>query len=194
MGEDAAGETLYLLWPDGLRPPDVDVPDGYALRASRLAGRDREAVADLLTAGGWSVGADRFEEFRDRALPNGAFVAVERATNAVVGTCAAVHNPNAGGHRFPFGGELAYLVVAPEHRREGLGRALAAAATRRLLDAGYDSVRVGVDANRTAALSLCLNAGFAPCLLGDGGVGRWRDVFDALGLPFDRQRCVRVDE
>jgi len=124
-------------------------------------------------------------------LPNGCFVAVERATNAVVGTCSATHNPNAGEHRFPFGGELAHLVVDPEHRREGLGRALAAAATRRLLDAGYDSVRVGVEPDRYAALALSLNAGYAPCLVADGDVGRWRDVFDELGLPFDPAHCVR---
>lgn len=183
--------TLSLLWPDGLRPPAVDVPDGYALRTSQLAGRDRDAVVDLLSAAGWSVGTDRVDEFRDAVLPNGCFVAVERATNVVVGTCSAVHNPDSGDHHFPFGGELDFLVVDPEHRREGLGRALAAAATRRLLDAGYDSVRVDVAADRRAALWLFLNAGFAPCLLADEDVGRWRDVFDALGLPFDRERCVR---
>lgn len=209
MGEDAVTDTLYLLWPDGLRPPEVDVPEGYALRTSRLTGRDRDAVEELLAAGGracedgdggegdggdssdgTAAGAD-VEAFRDRVLPNGAFVAVERATNAVVGTCSAVHHPDAGEYRFPFGGALAYLVVDPAHRREGLGRALAAAATRRLLDAGYDSVRVGVEPDQLPALALYLNAGYAPCVLEGGDVGRWRDVFDRLGLPFDPERCVR---
>ncbi|NIC00602.1 GNAT family N-acetyltransferase [Halobacterium sp. R2-5] len=184
-------ETLYLCWPDGLRPPDVDAPDGYALRTGRLTGRDREAVASLLDAGGWTVDEGSFEEFRDSVLPNGCFVAVERATNAVLGTCSAVHRPNAGEHRFPFGGALAYLVVDPEHRREGLGRALTAAATRRLLDAGYDSVRVGVGPERYPALALYLNAGYAPCIIEDRDIGRWRNAFDHLGLPFDPERCVR---
>lgn len=184
-------DTLYLCWPDGLRPPDVDAPDGYALRTSRLTDRDREAVTSLLDAGAWTPDEADFEAFRDSALPNGCFVAVERATNAVVGTCSAVHKPNAGDRHFPFGGALAYLVVDPEHRREGVGRALAAAATRRLLDAGYDSVRAGVDPDRYAALALFLNAGYAPCVLGGGDVGRWRDAFDYLGLPFDPERCVR---
>lgn len=131
------------------------------------------------------------DSFRDAVLPKGCFVDVERATNAVVGTCSATHNPNAGEHHFPFGGELASLAVGPEHRRRGLGRALSAAATRRLLDAGYDSIRVGVAPDRLPALSLFLNVGFAPCLLEDGDVGRWRDVFDELGLPFDPERCMR---
>jgi len=184
MSED----TRYLLWPDGLRPPDVDVPEGYALRTSSLTGRDREAVRDLLEAGGREDGV---APLRDRALPNGAFVAVERATNAVVGTCSAIHEPDSGDHYFPFGGALSSLVVDPAHRREGLGRALAAAATRRLLDAGYDSVRVGVRTDRYPALALFLNAGYAPCILDENDVGRWRDVFDHLGLPFDPERCIR---
>ncbi|MCG1003381.1 MULTISPECIES: GNAT family N-acetyltransferase [Halobacterium] len=184
MSED----TRYVLWPNGLRPPDVDVPDGYALRTSSLTGRDRRAVEELLGTAGWDADVD---SFRDRVLPNGSFVAVERATNAVVGTCSAVHDPNAGDHRFPFGGALSSLVVAPEHRREGLGRALAAAATRRLLDAGYDSVRAGVEPDRYPALSLYLNAGYAPCILDEDDVGRWRDIFDYLGLPFDPERCLR---
>mgnify|MGYP000489455461 FL=1 len=181
-------EDTYLLWPDGLRPPDVDVPEGYALRASALTDRDREAVEGLLGAGGWPADV---EAFRDRVLPNGSFVAVERATNAVVGTCSALHDPNAADHRFPFGGAIARLVVDPAHRRQGLGRALAAAATRRLLDAGYDSVRAGVAPDSYPALALLLNAGYAPYLLDDGDLGRWRDVFDHLGLPFDRERCLR---
>jgi ribosomal protein S18 acetylase RimI-like enzyme len=185
-------DSLYLVWPDGLRPPAVDVPPGYALRTSRLEGRDRDAVVDLLSEANWTVAEDRVDALRDRVLPNGSFVAVERATNAVVGTCSAVHNPDAGDHHFPFGGEVAALVVAPDHRREGLGRALTAATTRRLLDAGYDSVRVAVDAEETTALSLCLSAGYTPCLVSETGLGRWRDVFDALGLPFDRQRCANL--
>lgn len=184
-------DPLFVLWPEGLRPPDVTVPNGYALRTSALAGRDREAIESHLAACSRPVDSGGVDTFRDRVLPNGCFVAVERATNAVVGTCAATHNPDAAGHYFPFGGELASLVVAPEHRGEGLGRALTAAATRRLLDAGYDSVRAGVDAAQTPALSLLLTAGYAPCLASDGDVGRWRDVFDELGLPFDRQRCVK---
>jgi mycothiol synthase len=183
-------ETYYLVWPEGLRPPEVDVPEQYALRTSRLTGSDRDAVESLLEEAGWTdVDIDAF---RDRALPHGCFVAVERETNAVVGTCTAVHNPDAGAHHFPFGGELAYLAVDPGNRRRGLGRALSAAATRRLRDAGYDSIRVEVAQDRLPALSLSLNAGFAPCLLEDDDTGRWRDVFDRLGLPFDPERCVRA--
>jgi mycothiol synthase len=197
---------LYVLWPDGLRPPDVDVPDGYALRTSRLEEHDREAVAAILDSGPGTRGDERVDALRDYVVPNGWFVAVERATNAVVGTASAIHDPGdevgtvpamqtptATDHYFPFGGAVSSLVVAPAHRRGGLGRALAAAATRRLLDAGYDSVRSSVAPENRAAVALFLHAGFAPGLLTADDVGRWRDIFDELGVPFDAERCVRVD-
>ncbi|MXR20242.1 GNAT family N-acetyltransferase [Halobacterium bonnevillei] len=197
---------LYVLWPDGLRPPDVRVPDEYALRTSRREDHDREAVAALLDSHRDTAGGERVDALRDYVLPNGWFVAVERATNAVVGTAAAIHDPRdevgtrranqpppGETHYFPFGGAVASLFVAPEHRREGLGCALCAAATRRLLDTSYDSVRVSVAHENRAALALFLHAGFAPGLLTSDDVGRWRDVFDVLGLPFDAERCVRVD-
>lgn len=203
----ATADTRYLAWPEGLRPPDVDVPDEYALRTTRLADRDRRTVAALLDTYQDTAGDERADALRDYVLPNGWFVAVERATNAVVGTVSAVHDPgdevgtrplsedrDATDHYFPFGGAVCSLVVSPAHRREGLGCALAAAATRRLLDAGYDSVRVGVDPENLAAAALFVHAGFAPAVLSSGDVGRWRDVFDALGVPFDPERCVRVDE
>jgi mycothiol synthase len=196
---------LYVLWPDGLRPPDVSVPDEYALRTSRLEDHDREAVAALLDSHRDTAGGEHVDALRGYVLPKGWFVAVERATNAIVGTAAAIHDPRDEvgiwpasqsptdtNHYFPFGGAVASLFVAPEHRREGLGGALSAAATRRLLDASYDSVRVSVAPENRGALALFLQAGFAPGLLTSGDVGRWRDVFDVLGVPFDAERCVRV--
>lgn len=175
------------------RPATPRCDGSERLRApDELAGRDSEAIGERRSTRGQPVDSENVDAFRDRVLPNGCFVAAERAIDAVVGTCSATHNTDAGVHYFPFGGEIASLVVARAHRREGLGRALTAASTRRLLDGGYDSVRVGVDPERTAALSLFLAAGYAPCLVSDGDVGRWRDVFDELGVPFDRQRCIQT--
>lgn len=176
-------DSLVATWPRGLRPPTVAMPDGYALRTTDLAGDDADAVASL-------VGEGTVADFRDRALPNGWFVAVARATNRVVGTCAALHDPDGEDARFPFGGRVAALAVDSGHRERGVGRALAAAATRRLLDAGYDSVRVRTPASATPALYVAVTAGYAPCVVADGDVGRWRAAFDDLGLPFDRSQCV----
>jgi len=179
-------DSLVATWPRGLRPPTVSMPDGYALRTTDLAGDDADAVAAL-------VGEGTVADYRNRALPSGWFVAVERATNRVVGTCAALHDPDGEAADFPFGGRVGALFVDPEHRNRGVGRALAAAATGRLLDAGYDSVRVRAPASATPALHVAVTADYAPCVLEDGDVGRWRSVFDDLGLPFDPSQCVQRD-
>ncbi|MFC3476661.1 GNAT family N-acetyltransferase [Halobacterium litoreum] len=179
-------DSLVAMWPRGLRPPTVAMPEGYALRTTDIAGDDEDAVASL-------VGEGTVADYRNRALPNGWFVAVERATNRIVGTCAALHDPDGEDPRFPFGGRVAALAVDSAHRERGVGRALAAAATRRLLDAGYDSVRVRAPASATPALHVAVTAGYAPCVVADGDVGRWRAAFDAIGLPFDPSQCVRHD-
>ena len=69
---------------------------------------------------------------RNAVVPDGFFVMHERASSAWVGVVCAVHNPAATRFYFPGGGELGYLVVAPDHRRRGLGAALIKAAVRRL--------------------------------------------------------------
>src|SRR5262249_15721732 len=82
-------------------------------------------------------------QFRDAVVPDGMFVIQERASSAWVGTISAVHNPAATRFYFPGGGELGYLLVAPEHRRRGLGAALITAALRRLHHSGYRHICLG---------------------------------------------------
>lgn len=190
---------LYLVWPRGLRPPEVSVPDGYALRTVRGGEGDRDRVRELL-ATECRVGPDVECELFDRVLPNGLFFAVEEGREArragigdAVGTCAALHNPDGGDHYFPFGGELAALVVQEGYRRQGIGQALAAASVRRFRDAGYRSIRTEVDPEQLPAVRLLLNLGFRPFAVDETAVGRWRRAYDRLGLVFDPESCVSAE-
>lgn len=188
---------LYLVWPRGLRPPEVSMPAGYALRTAQIGSGDRDRLRELLAAGGRHLDAVEERELFDRILPNGLFFAVDEhreprraGIGDAVGTCAALHDPQGDGHYFPFGGELDVLVVQEEHRRRGLGHALAAACVRRFRDAGYRSIRAGVDLDTLPAAHLFLNLGFRPFAADETTVGRWRRVYDRLGLVFDREQCV----
>lgn len=178
-------ETRYLVWPERQRPPAVDVPDGYAMRTYRED--DRDALQALLQSE-WQLDDHALQEFIDHVLPNGLFLAETRTTGELVGTAAAVHNPEGSQHYFPFGGEVAYLYVDEEHRRQGLGRALTAAATRRLDSAGYTSIRAGTQ--NPAAVLLFLDLAFLPFSPHEDDIGAWRQIYDELGLPFDRDRVV----
>lgn len=178
-------ETRYLVWPERQRPPSVDLPDGYSLRT--YCQDDRDALQGLLCEH-WAIDDSAFQDFIDRVLPSGLFLIETRASGDLVGTAAAIHNPKASRHYFPFGGEIAYLYVSDGHRREGIGRAVSAAATRRLHDAGYTSIRAGT--RNPAAILLFLDLAFKPFSRSTEEVGAWRSIYDQLGLPFDRDRVV----
>lgn len=178
-------ETRYLVWPERQRPPSVDLPAEYSLRTYRED--DRDAVQRLLRQH-WALDDSTFQTYLDRALPRGLYLVETRESGDLVGTAGAIHNPDASHHHFPFGGEIAYLFVDENHRRRGIGRSLGAAATRRLVDAGYTSIRVGT--TNPGAVLLFLDLAFQPFARSSDAVGSWRTIYDELGLPFDRDRVV----
>ena len=81
---------------------------------------------------------------------------------------------------FPGGGELGYLVVAPEHRRCGLGAALIAAAVRRLRQ-GVPSHISWSSRRAPPSHPPYLRAGFQPFIHVPELAERWRSVFATLG-------------
>ena len=126
----------------------------------------------------------QWEQFTDRVLPDGLFLARERKSGRWVGTASAVHNPRGGRFFFPGGGEIGYLVVDPAHRRRGLGLSLVLVAVTRFRAAGYRTIWLGVQGWRLPAIRTYLAAGFIPFLhppAPDTLEARWREVFAALG-------------
>lgn len=184
MSPDVA-ETYYLVWPERQRPPSIELPERYSMRSYRQD--DRTALHELLQEH-WSLPVEAFQDYVDHVLPNGLFLVETRDHGDLVGTVGAVHNPDAGDHYFPFGGEVGYLYVDPAHRQQGIGYALASAATRRLDSAGYTSIRVATQ-NQIGVL-LFLNLAYRPFSRSSETAGAWRAVYDELGIPFDPARVV----
>lgn len=175
--------ALYMLWSGdtGSHTPGVAIPAGYSLRTYRRA--DGRPLGELLAQEGWTLGERDWADYRDRVLPAGLFVVTHRPDGMPVGTAGAVHNPAAGRYYFPFGGELAYLVVHPEHRGRGLGSLLTGLVVRRFHSAGYGCIRVGVQGFRLGAIKTYLRAGFVPFLHEDDLLPRWERICVLLRWP-----------
>jgi ribosomal protein S18 acetylase RimI-like enzyme len=78
---------------------------------------------------------------------------VAEAGSSIIGTVMAGYE----GHR----GWINYLGVAPEHRRNGVGRALMAEAERRLRAAGCPKINLQVRSGNTAVIAFYESLGFS---------------------------------
>lgn len=176
---------LYLLWPGCLlsEPPRADIPEGYISRS--YVDGDDVALHRLLESEGWNLTEKEWQDYKDRILPNGLFLIFHTDTNGLVATAGAVHNPNPGRYYFPFGGELGYLLVHPEHRRKRLGSTVSARVVQRFISAGYENIRVCVQGFRLAASKTYLRLGFVPLLDAEDRYLRWQKICEQLDWPFE---------
>ena len=114
MSDGIPKMQLEMIWPEEkLREmPAVTLPAGYALRTFR-SGDDEEFVGLMQSAGfdGWNL--DSLCAAKQKALPDGIFLAVDTETDAMVATAMATHNP---AEHHPYGGELGWVAADPEHR------------------------------------------------------------------------------
>jgi mycothiol synthase len=172
--------AMYMVWPIERLPaaPERMVPAGYAVRP--CLDQDLGAVRALIDADG-PLTESAWDGFRDRIVPGGALLVVHEGSGQPVATASAVHNPRASRYYFPFGGEVGYLSVAPEHRCRGLGGAVVARVVARLIAAGYRHIFVGVQGWRLPAVRCYLRLGFVPLLHADGLLPRWRGVCEQIG-------------
>src|SRR5215471_2033102 len=171
--------AMYMLWLRGRSAPALPpIPAAYNLLT--IASEEIDKARPVIEMDG-PLGDGAWSRFRNSVVPDGMFVMEERASSAWVGTISAVHNPAATRFYFPGGGELGYLLGAPEHRRRGLGAALITAALRRLHHGGYRHIFLGVQSWRLPAIQAYLRVGYQPFIHAPELVPRWESVFAALG-------------
>jgi len=182
MAEGEFRQQLQMLLPEGALaslPPAI-AADGYDIRAFEPGDEAGHiTVMRSATFDGWNE--DQLQAALLKTLPDGMFLAIHQGSNAIVGTAAATHNPS---EHHPFGGELGWVAVSPEHRGHGLGRAVCAAAIERLVRAGYRRIYLRTDDWRLPAIKVYLTLGFLPFLFADDMPGRWRAICAELGHPF----------
>lgn len=182
MSEHSYLSQLQMIWPQGrlATPPTPHLAAGYALRTYR-PGDEVRFVAVLRLAGWPEWGDDLLRAWVPRILPDGWFMAVHKASGEIAATALAVHS-HAPDH--PFGGELGWVGADPSHTGHGLGKALAAAVTARLLRGGYRRIHLYTEDFRLPALRSYLSLGYVPFLYAPDMATRWQAVCEGVGWPF----------
>ncbi len=156
------------------------MPAGYALRTYREG--DLPAYVELMRRAGFENWSEETARHSVATMhPEGLFFITD-ASGALVATALAHSAPN---EWHPEGGELGWVGAAPEHRGKGLGYAVCAAATRRLLEAGHPTIYLLTDDPRLPAIRTYLKLGFVPFLCLPDMEGRWQAVAKGLGVTLE---------
>jgi mycothiol synthase len=173
---------LEMVWPTGRLglPPVPHLPDGYTLRSYRSG--DEPRFYEVMSLAGWP-GWDntKLQPWLARIPPRGWFMVIYLATDTIVATAMALHDHS---DRYPFGGELGWVAADPAHAGRGLGRAVCAAVTARLIAAGYQNIHLYTEDFRLAALKLYLTLGYVPHLVATDHETRWQVVCQQLEWSF----------
>jgi len=173
---------LQMVWPERLlsAPPAVQLPPGYALRAYRPG--DEPRFYEVMALAGWPGWDDaKLRPWLARIPPGSWFMAVHEASGQIVATAMGLHDHS---DTHPFGGELGWVAGDPAHTGKGLGRAVCAAVTGRLIAAGYRNIHLYTEPFRLAALKSYLKLGYIPFLYMPEMRERWRTICAQLDWPF----------
>lgn len=175
-----APAQLEMVWPEQRLQdvPPVELPYGFGLRTFQPA--DEAAYYGLLAR----ANLERFplDWWVLHMLPDGFFLVEEEGSGKLVATCLAAHHPT---DRHPFGGQLGWLAADQDYTGRGLGYAVSAAVTRRLVTAGYRRIYLTTDDFRLAAIKIYLKMGWVPLLYQEDMADRWKAVCNKLGLSLN---------
>lgn len=179
---------LQMVWPEYLlqHPPDVKVPAGYTLRTFR-AGEEPQFYRLMELAGwpGWD--AKELKPWQEAVLAESWFVAEENTSGKIVASAMGLHDP---ADPNPTGSELGWVAGDPDHAGRGLGRAVCAAVTRRLIESGYRDIHLLTDDWRVPALKIYLKMGYVPILFLPEIAERWEAICVNLGWPFTPEKWL----
>ena len=175
-------QQLRMVWPKELldQPPKVEVAEGYRLRTYRPG--DEASFFHVMSLAGferWDM--EQLLPWLKKILPEGWFLVEHVASEEIVATAMAVHNPS---QYYPFGGELGWVAAHPDHTGKRLGKAVCDAVVARFLSAGYTNIYLNTDDARLPAVKTYLNMGFRPVIVTADMSARWEAICEALEWPY----------
>jgi len=142
---------------------------------SRMNASDLNFAAEQTAREGWASGARDFELYLDHD-PDGCFVAGEGGRRVGMVTTT----------RYPSSGWIGNLIVVPEHRSRGVGRALMVHGIAHLEAAGVETIRLDGD---PPGIPLYLSLGFAD----EWQSLRFRSSGAAFGAPGEVEKLEKDD-
>ncbi len=172
------GQLQMVLSAEALAGRDLPpVASGYRLRQCRP--EDEAGYYALMTRAGFDGWmAERMGKVLPTVLPGGFFVIEHLASGQVAASALAQHVPT---ELHPFGGQLGWVATDPDHRGRKLGTLVTAAATRRLVEAGYRRIYLLTDDFRLPAIRIYLALGYTPLYHAPDMQHRWQSVLRLLG-------------
>jgi len=171
-----------MVWPPQVlgAPPVPRLAPGYGLR-TYLPG-DEPRFYEVMALSGWRGWDDeRLKPWIARIPPDGWWMVLHQASQTIVATAMALHDHT---DHHPFGGELGWVASDPAHGGKGLGMAVCAAVTARLIAAGYRNIHLYSEDWRLPALKTYLRLGYIPFLYLPEMHDRWQSVCNQLAWPF----------
>jgi mycothiol synthase len=175
-----------MIWPEYLLdyPPEVNVPIGYRLRTFQT-GEELQFYRLMELAGwpGWD--AEQLRPWQTAVLAESWFVAEEIINGKIVASAKGLHNPADAN---PTSGELGWVAGDSAHAGLGLGRAVCAAVTKRLIGSGSRDIYLFTDDWRIPALKTYLKMGYIPLLFAPEMAKRWQSICLELGWPYTPEK------
>ena len=178
---------LRMLWPVTKCPPEITIPEGYAIRSFREGDEeDYIAVLNDRDLGDWTV--ERLQSILTNLLsPEGVYF-VTWGDIPVATACAQDSGSDEDGKLI---GELGWLAANPEHKGKKLGMAVSAAVVNHLLDLGYDEIYLLTDHWRYPALKTYLKLGFEPMLRGPDDRYLWGKICEQLECKLPEPKTAK---
>ena len=160
---------------------DETTPEGYMIRTA-----DKNRPSD---AEGWTHACEVLTETMEEKLEfykdmigdpecgwDNIFFVCRKCDGTICGTATAKNG------KLP---ELHMVGMAREFMGLGLSRSVCAAAANLMIRQGIRRITLMTDDFRIPAIRTYLSLGFRPWYFMDDMPGRWRHVFDEIGIPYD---------
>jgi mycothiol synthase len=181
---------LEMVWPEKRLDEQIlwTVPKDYSLRCFQPG--DEPGFFGLMDRTGFPGWNEiEFEKYLLKLLPDGFFFILHRESGEMAATAMALHNPTP---LHPFGASLSCVAADPAHQGKGLGYAISAAVTQRILRGGYREIYLETHDWRLPAIKTYLKLGWVPFLYREDMYSRWEAVCSQLQWRFTPEEWRKI--